>query len=132
MSESTSRILAGLEGVFLCLPITALFLYGGAPSVIYFLFQTPGGDAIVLALACLFVVVALVCAWRLLLAFVCGGRTSLRAVTSGWWKMAYLTAGFSILAPFWVAFAEKPLPFGMFGWGLPFLLPLVHLHFERK
>jgi hypothetical protein len=132
MSERGSQILAGLEVGLLCLPLTALFLFAGLPSVFYFLVQGPDGTIISSAIACVVILTALFCAWRLLLSFIFGGRSALRAIPAGWWSVPYATAGLSLLAPIFVAVTETPSGFGMFGWGLPLLLPLVHLHIERK
>lgn len=132
MKESTSRILAGLEGTLFCLPVTALFLYGGVPSIYYFLLNSPKLHDLLDALAGIFIIIALICSWRLLLPFVFGGHTKLKAISIKWWLIPYATACLSMIAPLFVAITETPSALGMFGWGLPMIVPLAHLHLERK
>jgi len=132
MKESTSRILAGLEGALFCLPVTTLFLYGGVPSIYYFLVNSPKLQNILDALAGIFIIVALISAWRLLLSFVFGGQSKLKAISKKWWLIPYATACLSMIAPIFVAITSTPSALGMFGWGLPMILPLAHLHLERK
>jgi hypothetical protein len=132
MTEPTSRILAGLEGVLLCLPLTGLFLYGGLPSVLYFLNNSQVVVAILDALICIVISVALICGWRLLLSFIFGGHLKLQAVSTKWWAVPYATAGLSLFSLLFLLVADTPSEFAMFGWGLPLILPLAHLHFERK
>jgi len=132
MNESTSRILAGLEGALLCLPVTALFLYGGVPSIYYFLVNSPKFNDIWDALAGIVIIIALICAWRLLLTFIFGGHTKLQSASNRWWAIPYATACLSFIAPLFVAITKTPSSLGMFGWGLPMILPLAHLHLERK
>ena len=132
MTESTSRIIAGLEAALLCLPLTALFLYGGLSIPFYSLIRWPNVENSLFALACVVVTAALICAWRLLLAFIFGGRTKLQTASTKWWAIPYATACLSLIAPLFVAITEIPSVIGIFGWGLPLILPLAHLHFERK
>ena len=132
IKESTSRILAGLEGALLCLPVTALFLYGVPPIIYYSLTNSPGSDDVMYAVASIFIFIALICAWRLLLSFISGGRAKLQAVSNSWWTIPYATACLSVIGKIYVLTTATPSNLGMFGWGLPMILPLVHLHLERK
>jgi hypothetical protein len=132
MNESTSRILAGLEGAFLCLPVTALFLYGGLPGIYYFLINSPKLNDILDSFAALSIILALICAWRLLWAFIFGGRCKLQTVSNRWWVIPYATAGLGLIGLLFVVITSIPSALGMFGWGLPMIVPLAHLHLERK
>lgn len=132
ISEPASRLLVGLEFAVFCLPITALFLYGGLPSFYYFLVNFPSINHAVDALASIFIAATLICAWRILFSFILGGRDKLRGISKWWWPLPYATACMSLIAPLFVAITETPSAIGMLGWGLPFLLPLAHLHFESK
>jgi hypothetical protein len=132
MKESTSRILAGLEGALLCLPVTALFLYGGLPGIYYFLINSPKLNDILDSFAAMAIILALICAWRLLWAFIFGGRSKLQTVSNRWWIIPYATAALSLIAPLFVVITSIPSALGMFAWGLPMILPLAHVHLERK
>jgi len=127
MKESTSRIIVGLEGVVFCIPLTALFFYGGLPSAFYFAWNSLSLKNILDALACLVIAATLVCAWRLLLVFILGGRTKLKATSIKWWLLPYISA---CLSPIGLLLPGTAIAF--FGWGVLLVLPLVHLHFERK
>jgi hypothetical protein len=126
MKESTSRIIAGLEGTIICIPLTALFLYGGLPSAFYFAWNSVNIKYILDALVCLVITATLVCAWRLLLIFIIGGRTKLKSTKIKWWLLPYISA---CLSPIGLLLPGTAIAF--FGWGVPLVLPLVHLHFER-
>lgn len=132
IKESTSRILAGFEGALLCLPVTALFLYGGLRIIYYSLRNLSWPDDISFALAGSFIFIAIICAWRLLLSFIFGGRTKLQAASNIWWAVPYAIACLSLIAILYVLITSTPSALGMFGWGIPMILPLVHLHLERK
>jgi len=132
LKESTSRILAGLEGALLCLPVTALFLYGVPPIIYYNLSNSPRSDDVMYAVVSIFIFIALICAWRLLLSFIFGGRDKLHAASNRWWAIPYATACLSLISKIYVLTTATPSNLGMFGWGLPMILPLVHLHLERK
>jgi len=132
LKESTSRILAGFEGALLCLPVTALFLYGVPPIIYYILTNSPRSDDVMYAVVSIFIFIALICAWRLLLSFIFGGRGKLQAVSNRWWVIPYATACLSLIGKIYVLTTATPSNLGMFGWGLPMILPLVHLHHERK
>lgn len=132
LTESTSRILAGLEGALLCLPLTALFLYG-VPLINYYnVTNSPGADDVVYAVASMVIFIALVCAWRLLLSFIFGGREKLQAASNRWWILPYATAGLGFIGKIYVVTTATPSTIGMFGWGVPMIVPLIHLHLERK
>lgn len=132
IKESTSRILAGFEGALLCLPVTALFLYGGLRIIYYSLTNSYRPDDILFALAGTFIFIAIICAWRLLLSFIFGGRTKLQTASNTWWAVPYATGCLSLSAMLYVLITSTPSTLGMFGWGIPMILPLVHLHLERK
>lgn len=130
MSEKASRILLGIEAIVFCLPLTLLFAVYALPSVYYFSQQQPlFADLAASAL----VLLALGTAWFLMLTFVLRGRVALRTLSKYWWLLPVLaaclvvaslirTASVTVLEPHW---------FNLFGWGLPFLVPLAHLFVER-
>jgi lipid-A-disaccharide synthase-like uncharacterized protein len=127
MKESTSRVIVGVEGIFLNVPITGLFLFGGLPGFFYFLRQSPNTKNILEAFACLVITATLVCVWRLLLTFIFFGRAKLKSIPLNWWILPYISAGLSLPGALLPGTA-----IALFGWGIPLILPLVHLHVERK
>ena len=130
MTEFSSRVVLALEAVVIGLPLTVLFVVFVLPSVLYF--QTSQFD-LVLVLSSVATLVTLCCAWWLMATFIFRGQVALRATSRAWWLLPFLVAVLGLLAAMRLAFAPVIEPSGIntFIWGVPFILPLLHLSVER-
>jgi hypothetical protein len=147
LSERASRVLLSIEVIICCGPIALLFL-GMAFSGIAMTFSTDLGNNFdvpaernyILGTYGLFIFATLVCFCRLLLAFILAGADRLRKISIFWWLLPLLCSALvvaSIFVVFGFSFDAAVGPsdalsyFAMFGFGLPFLVPLLHLILER-
>jgi hypothetical protein len=131
MPEFASRILLAVEAIIICLPLSALFLITWPPSVLYSVANT---DGLTMAATCLVIILPTLCsAWVLILTFVFHGNSSLQCLPIYWWVLPFLSSGLAVAAIAQVSFATalEPSALNLFGWGVPLLIPLVHLCFER-
>lgn len=133
MSERTSRVVLGIEALIICLPLTFLFFLAALPSSFYFLSRTQSAEDYAGAGASLIILGTLACAWLLIFSFVIRGGEALRKLTLYWWFFPLLSAGLALAATLrsWSAAVIEPSAINAFGWGVPFLIPLLHLCAER-
>lgn len=133
MSEAWSRVLLALEAVIICLPLTVLFVVFIVPSTVYF--ATESGDPLSLssAIAIAVILATWACAWWLIGLFLARGTTALRSTALFWWILPFGTAALGFLAVLHVLLATvlEPSAFNIFAWGLPCIVPLAHLSWER-
>jgi len=133
MSEKASRIILSIEAVVLCLPITLLFLVFGTLAVTSII---PGQQGIWKAyLGFGFVFIALFSAWRLMLSFIFGGKEYLNALSFYDWVISLLATCIILGSTLYIfiinpsdddpAFSKTVI------WGLPFIVPFLHLGIER-
>lgn len=134
MSERISRIVLAVEAIVICLPLTILFLVWGLPSLAYFAARPSRPEAIGELVAGFAVLAALLCGWRLVAAFVLRGRGVLRRLSVSWWVLPLLAAllGVGITIYNLTALVIEPSWINLFGWGLPLVVPLMHLCLERR
>ena len=133
MSERASRIVLGIEALLVCLPLTFLFLMAVLPSSFYFLAHSSRENDYASAGASLIILGTLFCAWLLIFSFTFNGSKALRKVSIYWWALPILTAGFAVVVTvnLWLASTIEPSAVNNFAWGVPFLIPLLHLCAER-
>jgi hypothetical protein len=111
--------------------LTALFLIAVLPGTLYSAAST---DGLTMAAACLVIILpTLFCAWVLIFAFVFRGNASLQSLSIYWWALPFLSCCLAVAAIAHLVFAAEfePSAFNLFGWGVPLLIPLAHLCFER-
>jgi hypothetical protein len=136
-SSSISRVALGIEAILLCLPLTGLFLIY-LRSDLYFHFDLPGTRVIDYLMSesveiDVLICAALTCFWLLLLSFLLGGNAGLRKRSSGWWILPILTGFLSLTTAGLLAASQvvEPSPTNGLAWGVPFVVPLIHLGVER-
>lgn len=133
MTERASRIILGVEAMIIGLPLSLLFLVGGLPSAFYKFSLFPDAESLAFASVCLIILATLCSAWVLILGFAFRGSATLQRFSTYWWVLPFLVAGLSIAATLrlWISDKIEPSAINTFGWGLPFLIPLMHLSLER-
>ncbi len=131
MTESTSRVVLGIEALLICLPLTLFFLATALPSLFHLL-PTLGVEDYALAGASVFIAGTLLCGWYLIASFLFRGSHALKKVRLAWWALPVLSAALALAATLrvWLVAAE-PSALNTFGWGLPLVIPLLHLAAER-
>jgi hypothetical protein len=131
MPEFASRMVLAVEAIIFCLPVSALFLFAGLPGALYSAAST---DGLTMVVACLVIILpTLFCAWVLIFAFVFRGNASLQRLSIYWWALPFLCSSLAVAAISHLAFVSEfePSVLNLFGWGVPLLIPLAHLCFER-
>src|SRR5258708_39465859 len=103
------------------------------PSSFYFLAHSSTENDYASAGASLLILVTLFCAWLLIFSFTFNGSKALRKVSIYWWALPILTAGFAVVITvnLWLTSTIEPSAVNTFAWGVPFLIPLLHLCAER-
>ena len=132
MSKLFSRVYLATEAIVICFPLTVLFVVGVLPVQIDHSINLLEPDFVDLVSG-LVTLAALVCLWRLMAAFLVGGRTGLRRLSTYWWVLPIAGAALAvhIAAGSWAAPATKRSWLNDLVWGLPLLVPLLHLCVER-
>lgn len=133
MSETQSRVLLTTEAIVICTPLTVLLLVRELPAQILQLVQTPEPGALGIFASGLFMLAALLCLWRLIITFTVDGSAALRRISTHVWAFAALAAALALrmaihYAP--TAVAQRSW-LNEFAWGLPFVVPLLHVCLER-
>ena len=133
MSELNSRVFLATEAIVICLPLTALLIVGVLPAQISHWVNLPEHEAFVDLVSGLLTLSGVLCLWRLMAAFVVDGRTRLRELSTYWWvlPMASAAVALQIAAASWAAPVVKQSWLIEIVWGIPLLLPLLHLSVER-
>jgi hypothetical protein len=133
MSELESRVLVATEAIMICAPLTVLLLVREIPSQILQLTVTPAPETLGIFVSGLFMLAALLCLWRMIVAFTVHGNAALRRVSVHAWAVAALAVALSLRTAFHFvpAAVTQRSWLNEFAWGLPFLVPLVHLSLER-
>ncbi len=133
MSERTSRVVLGIEALIICLPLTLLFLAAVLPSSYYFLAHSQSAKDYAMVGASFIILPTLFCAWLLVLSFLFRGSNALRQLSLYWWALPILSAGFAVAVTInlWFVTAIEPSAVSTFGWGVPLIIPLLHLCAER-
>lgn len=133
MTELQSRVLLTTEAIIICAPLTVLLLAREIPAQIRHLLVTPEPEALGIFASGLFMLAALLCLWRLIVAFTVHGRAALRRVSAHVWALAALGAALALRMA--VHFAPNAVTerswLNEFAWGLPFVVPLLHVCLER-
>ena len=131
MTERTSRIIVGVEAIAICFPLTVLFLFGVLPSNVYF--WKNANDFLTSGTALSTIFLSLFCAWFLLVTFIFRGTLSLRLRSQYWWALPFLSAFLAVATAIKLKVSSviEPSALNLFGWGLPLLIPLAHLCYER-
>jgi hypothetical protein len=132
MTVLTSRIILGLETLIIVTPLSLLFGYG-LPVMFHDAFYSPTADAWALATAGMIILATLCCAWVLIWRFLIRGIGALRSLSFYWWVLPVISGGLSSVVTLHLIFADvvESSAINTFGWGIPFLIPLVHLFLER-
>ena len=134
MNEKMSRVLLSLEALVLCLPLTLLYVFRVLPATFHF----SGGDSVdplyITVVVNLVIIAGLVSAWRLMLAFILFGQASLKRASGGWWVLSGLVASLTVLAWLFAGGAGSSVfsSLSVFGWGIVFLPPYIHLLLECR
>ncbi len=133
MPQRLSRILLAVEAVVICLPLTALFLFAGLPSVVYGIVHTPNVDTTAEVAAAVVILGGLLCGWRLLVAFVLSGSALLQRVALFWWVVPAICGVLALIDTVYAFTATviEPSALHQFAWGIPLVIPFVHLACER-
>jgi len=133
MSELNSRVHLATEAIVICLPLTVLFIVGVLPARIDHSINFPERVAFVDLVSGFVTLAALLCLWRLMAAFVVRGSTALRQLSTYWWVLPIAGAALAvqIAAASWTAPVIKQSWLIELVWGLPLLVPLLHLGIER-
>lgn len=128
MSKFFSRVYLATEAIVICFPLTVLFVVGVLPAQINL--PEPGFVDLVSGLVTL---AALLCLWRLMAAFLVGGRIGLRRLSTYWWVLPVAGAALAvhIAAGSWSVPVMQRSWLNEFVWGVPLLVPLLHLCVER-
>lgn len=132
MTVLTSRIILGIETLTIVTPLSLLFGYG-LPVMFHDAFYSPTANAWALASAGMVILATLCCAWVLILRFLIRSIGGLRSLSIYWWVLPVISGGVSLAVTLhvWLAKDIEPSALNTFGWGIPFLIPLVHLLLER-
>jgi len=132
MSKLFSRVYLATEAIVICFPLTVLFLVRVLPAQIDHAVNFPE-FAFMDLVSGLGTLAALVCLWRLMAAFLVRGRTGLRRLSTYWWVLPVAGAALvvHIATGSWVAPVIKRSLVNEFVWGVPLLVPLLHLCVER-
>lgn len=132
MSESQSRVLLTTEAIIICAPLTVLLLVRELPAQVRHLLQTPEPEALGIFASGLFMLAALLCLWRLIVTFTVHGSAALRRVSAHVWSLAALAAALALrMAVHYAAAMPQRSWLNEFAWGLPFVVPLLHVCLER-
>jgi len=138
MSEKTSRLLLIFEFVFIVLPLSALAIWASVVLISEML-KNPEFSNGALGLLAFLSLLAIGSGWRLFVAFFRKGVNGLRIQSLVWWVMIItgvlilVGALISYLFPLYLnsKWFEFRINFSAFAFGLPLLIPLCHLAFER-
>src|SRR4051794_35086709 len=133
MSESQSRVLLTTEAIIICAPLTVLLLVRELPAQIRQLVQTPEPEALGIFASGLFMLAALLCLWRLIVSFSLHRSRAWRRVSAHVWALVALAGALALrmgvhYAP--AAMTQRSW-LNEFAWGLPFVVPLLHVCLER-
>ena len=133
MSESQSRVLLTTEAIIICAPLTVLLLVRELPAQIRQLLQTPEPEALGIFASGLFMLAALLCLWRLIVTFTVHGGAALHRVSAHVWALAALAAALALrmAVDYAPAAVTQRSWLNEFAWGLPFIVPLLHVCLER-
>ena len=133
MTILTSRIILGIEALILGIPLSLLFVYSCWPVMFHDALYSPTADAWALAAVGVIILTTLCCAWVIIFKFLIRGITGLRNLSIYWWVLPVITGGVSLAVTLhtWLAKVIEPSAINTFGWGIPLLIPLVHLLLER-
>jgi hypothetical protein len=133
MSELLSRVVLSSESIVICFPLTVWLFARRMPAQFHALIDSSSPAVVMNLTAGIFLAATLACLWRLIAAFVIGGRGALQRVAAYWWITP--TAGAALAGAtcvrWWVMGNAAPSEVGAFAWGIPLLLPVVHLCLER-
>lgn len=133
MSESQSRVLLATEAIMICAPLTVLLLFREIPAQLRQLMMTPDPETLGIFVSGLFMLVALACLWRMIVAFTAHGSGALRRTSAHAWGIVAIAAALALRTAYHFApphIAQRSW-LNAFGWGLPFVVPLLHLTIER-
>jgi hypothetical protein len=133
MNVLASRIILGVETLIICIPLSLLFAYAGLPVMFHDVIYSPTANAWALAVVGIIILATLCCAWVLTFGFLIHGIGRLRSFSLFWWLLPIISGGLSlaVILHLWLIDAVEPSAFNTFGWGVPFVIPLVHLLLER-
>jgi hypothetical protein len=132
MSELNSRVFLATEAIVIGLPLTVLFL-AGVPTQFDHSVGLAKPDALIDRVSGVVALAALLCLWRLIAAFVVRGRAGLRQLSAYWWVLpiAGVALAVQVAGESWTAPVVERSWLNDFVWGLPLLVPLLHLIVER-
>jgi len=133
MSESQSRVLLTTEAIVICAPLTVLLLVRELPAQIRQLLQTPEPEALGIFASGLFMLASLLGLWRLIVTFTVHGSAALHRVSVHVWAFAALAVALALrMAVHYAPAAVTQRSWlNEFAWGLPFVVPLMHVCLER-
>ena len=133
MTETRSRGLLALEAAVICLPLTALFVVLVLPSSLYFATHQTDAMSILSAGTSVVILATWICAWWLIGGFLLRGTAAFRTTALYWWVLPFGTGALSCLATLYVVFSPvlRPRALNIFAFGLPCIVPLAHLSWER-
>lgn len=137
MTQSTSKLILGLEAFLLVTPVTFLYLVG-ASDVFFSILELRTGWFIRL-LAFALASTSLVTGWWLMVQFWRHGAERLSASTNVAWVLV-LFSGIAVVAASILVLTSLAIPsidgfarqVGILVFGLPLLVPLAHLWAERR
>ena len=133
MSELNSRVYLATEAIVIALPVTLRFVAGVLPAHVGYAVDFSEREAFVDLVSGVVALGALLCLWRLMAAFVVGGRTALRRLSTYWWVLPIAGAALAVQVggEAWAAPVNARSWVNELVWGLPLLVPLLHLSVER-
>lgn len=132
MKNKISRIILSLEAIFICLPLTWLYVFKVIPAEFYFLGEISYEAASISIATVLVILSGLIAGWRLILAFIFYSGGYLVQLSKAWWLVTGVLAILSIASFMHASFSSSlnPSSFNAFGWGIFFVFPFAHLLFE--
>ena len=121
------------EAIMICAPLTVLLLFRELPAQLRQLMMTPDPETLGIFVSGLFMLAALTCLWRMIVGFTVHGSDALRRASVHAWAIVALAAALALRAAYQLAppHVVQRSWLNAFGWGLPFLVPLVHVTLER-
>jgi hypothetical protein len=139
MSEKTSRYILILEAALIALPLSSLAIWGSISFIIEAL-NFRYAISIIMGILAFFGLLAIGSGWHLFIIYLRKGGKELKNQPIGWWLIIFI--GVMILVASLISNLLPPSPeysrwwnfralFDVVAFGLPMLIPLCHLAFER-
>ena len=133
LPEAQSRVMLTTEAIIIGIPLTVLLVGRELPAQVIHLSHSPEPEALAIFASGLFMLAALLCLWRLVVLFAAQGSAALRRASAHVWALATLAAALALrMAAHYASAATLERSWlNEFAWGLPLMIPLLHVCLER-